>query len=374
MTDQAHSLGADDTIHLSIGVPSEPLDTQLLLGIADALATAKTTYTTTAGLPELRDRIAETRPRPGTRENVIVTAGAGQGIFLALASLINPGDEVAIVAPSYTMYASDVRLFGGKPVFVPLTPSQRGFFLEPNQLEAAITPKTKLIILNSPHNPTGWVADIDTIRAIVRCVETHDLLLLSDEIYKDYVFDEPFVSPEAFSNRVIVIDGISKSFSATGLRIGWVVADEQIIQALLPLHQLMLFSAPAPGQYATLRLLKTDYQPQLRRLRQTYRRRRNVVLEQLKDVSLFDTAKPSGAFYVFPRLRQGNALDFANQLLHEKHVVVVPGLDYGPEWTDFIRIAYCQPESVLLEACSRIADFARGYEAAHRLPKQAVLA
>lgn len=358
ITDRAKALNASDMLYLSIGIPYEPIESLLKTESLKSIEAGQTAYTTARGIVELREIIAAQRHRYQEAGNIMITAGVSEAVFLVLASLINPNDEVIIISPSFFIFDKGVELCGGKSVFIPLQENGETFYLDIKALEAKITPKTKLIILNSPHNPTGWVADKKTVQSIVGIVEKHKLLLLSDEIYKDFIYDnDNFVSPENFTDRVIIVDGISKTFSATGLRIGWIVADKKIIERILPLHQLILLSAPAPFQYAANKLFRSDLTQYVKKLRDTYGKRRDLVTDQLRKINHATIVKPNGAFYIFPKIEGIDSLNFAESLLEKTHTVVVPGLDYGKDWNSYIRIAFCQPEKVLLKACERIVNF-----------------
>jgi aminotransferase len=271
-----------------------------------------------------------------------------------------------------------VQFCGGKSVFVPLAVTEEFFALNTKKIEQSITSKTKLIVLNSPHNPTGWVADKSTLNKLAEIVARHSLLLVSDEVYKDFVYEDEFTptqrkpltksgdtfvwgftSPEEFSERVIVIDGISKSLSATGLRLGWIIADSDIIKNMLALHQLILFCAPTPFQYAAYEALKRSDKKILAHKISAYRGRRDLVCSLLNKVNGLTITKPNGAFYVFVQVQEcADSVAFAERLLEEQHVVVVPGADYGEGWNNFIRVAYAQNNVTLAKACRRLKAFA----------------
>ena len=356
--DKAKAFQFNDLIDLAIGFPCENINKNLQDGAIRALKSNKTIYSATAGIPELRKIIAKDRLRYNKKDNVLITAGASEAVFLVIASLVNPWDEVIIISPAYFIFQNCVNFCGGKSVFVPLKISGSKFYLDIKEIKKKITAKTKLIVFNSPHNPTGWVADKKTIEELSKIADCRGITILSDEIYKNYIYNRKFYSPEEFTKNVIVVDGISKSFSATGLRIGWIVAEKNVIEKILPLHQLILFCAPTPFQYAAHDLFKNNYKASLKKHIDQYKLKRNLVFNLLSKISEVEVIKPEGTFYMFLRLKNyKNSIEFSEKLLLSKHIVVVPGLDYGKEWGNFVRIAYREPKNKIKEACLRFKEF-----------------
>lgn len=356
--DKAIAMNVNDLINLAIGYPCENINEILREETIKAIKNNSTTYCQTEGIPELREIITKNRVRFNSKDNIIITAGASEAIFLVISNLINKGDEVIIISPTYFIFPSCVKFNGGKTILVPLEVKENKFNLSLANIEKKITDKTKLIIFNSPHNPTGFVPDKQIVYRLAQIVDKYNLILLSDEIYKDYIYEGEFQSPEEFTDRVIVVDGISKSFLATGLRIGWIITRKNIIKNILPLHQLILFCSPSPFQYGVYDMIKQNVDQFLKKHIETYREKKDKLLEILGSIPELEIIEPQGTFYAFVKLKINiNSIRFSEELLLKKHVVVVPGLDYGKEWNNYFRLAFREPLDKIEEGCIRIKDF-----------------
>ena len=290
----------------------------------------------------------------------MATIGASEAIFLAIAALIEPGDEAIVIGPAFFLYEGGVRFFGGRPKQFPLQIRDGRYLLDTDKLGQAITDRTKLVVLNSPHNPTGWVADRETVKRLAEMCDRLGVRLLSDEVYSKYDYSGSFVSPEEFSGTVIAVDGVSKSYRAPGFRIGWLVAEPGLVERILPLHQLLVFSAPTPLQCAVAESLAADNAAMFQTQREAYRKRRDLISQAVTAAGL-SAVRPDGAFYIFPKLPDGmTGTDFAERLFESKHLAVVPGADYGQDWDRHFRVCFSQTEETLAEAGRRLAAFVRG--------------
>ncbi|WP_404329707.1 aminotransferase [Mesobacillus maritimus] len=356
--------GMEGVVSLGVGEPDFVTPWTVREAAILSLEQGYTSYTANAGLLELRQEIAAYMAREfgvmyQPESEIIVTVGASQAIDIALRSILDPGDEVIVVEPCFVSYSPLVTLAGGTPIHVQAETEQE-FKISPGKLESAITSKTKAIMICSPNNPTGTMLNKEELQQIAEIAERYDLLVLSDEIYAELVYDEAYTSMAAISGmkeRTILISGFSKGFAMTGWRLGFVCAPEEISAAMLKVHQYGMMCAPTMAQYAGLEAMKNG-RDEVEEMRKSYRRRRNYMVSSFNELGL-TCHSPGGAFYVFPSIQStGLTSDqFAEQLLMEEKVAVVPGSVFGESGEGFIRCSYATSIEQLQEAIKRIRSF-----------------
>lgn len=356
--------GMEGVISLGVGEPDFVTSWSVREASILSLEQGYTSYTPNAGLLELRQEITaylrrkfHVDYRPETE--ILVTVGASQAIDLALRAILDPGDEVIVVEPSFVAYEPLVVLAGGTPVAVQTTGAD-GFQLHVAQLEQALTARTKAIIICSPNNPTGTVLRPAELEALARLAKEHDLLVIADEIYAELTYDDGYMSMAAVSGmreRTILISGFSKGFAMTGWRLGFAAAPEDILQAMLKIHQYAIMCAPTMAQYGALEALRSG-ERDVAEMRSSYRRRRNYFVSSLNEIGL-PCHMPGGAFYAFPSIRHTGMTSeqFAERLLIEEKVAVVPGSVFGQSGEGHVRCSYASSLEQLQEAVKRIKRF-----------------
>jgi aminotransferase len=356
--------GMEGVISLGVGEPDFVTSWSVREAAILSLEQGYTSYTANAGLLELRKEISSYLEKkfqvsylPET--DIIVTVGASQAIDIALRAIINQMDEVIVIEPSFVSYAPLVTLAGGKPVLVQAS-SESDFKILPSQLEKAITNKTKAIMLCSPNNPTGTLLSKSDLEGIAKVVEKYDLLVLSDEIYAELVYDEDYISfpnIKGMKERTILISGFSKGFAMTGWRLGFVCAPPDITQAMLKIHQYAMMCAPTMAQFAALEALKNGREDVME-MQKSYRQRRNYFVQSLNEIGL-PCHIPGGAFYAFPSIQSTglSSEEFAEKLLIQEKVAVVPGNVFGISGEGYIRCSYASSMEQLQEAIKRISKF-----------------
>lgn len=359
-------LAADMPHCISLGV-GEP-DFKTPWSIRDAgirsLEQGRTKYTANAGLKELRVEICRYLRRRFElgyeQENILVTVGGSEAIDMAIRALVKPGDEVIIPEPCFVCYEPITQLTGGVPVHI-ATRAEDGFRLTAEQLRVAITPRTKLLILPYPNNPTGGVMDQQDLEAIAEVLRGTDVLVLSDEIYAEltYGLDRhvSIASLPGMWERTIVVNGFSKSYSMTGWRLGYAAGPEPIIKVMTKIHQSCIMSAPTTSQYAAIVALRSC-DDEIEMMRDEYNRRRRYVVKALNDLGL-TCFEPKGAFYVFPSIQCSGlkSSEFCEQLLKEQEVAIVPGDAFGASGEGYARISYAYSVDHLETAMRRIRRF-----------------
>lgn len=337
-------------VNLSIGQPDFPVPPAVKEAMHRAIDGDRNGYTPTEGVPllleALQSRIDRHLKISGRR--VMVTSGTSGAMNLAIMATVNPGDEVIYFDPWFVMYPALVEMSGGVSVPVATGP---GFQIDLAAVEAAITPRTRMIIVNSPNNPTGVCADPDTLRDLAQLAQRHAILLVSDEIYSLFSYDQPHESPASFSDQVLVIDGFSKSWGMTGWRVGWAHGPAPVIEAMSQLQQFTFVCAPAPAQWAALAALETDMQPQI----DQFRARRDRVVAALADD--YELATPGGAFYVYPRLPWGSGEEFLEAAI-ARELLVIPGNVFSRDDSHF-RISIAVDDAVLDQGIDRLIEIAR---------------
>jgi len=343
-----------DPINLSIGQPDFDVPTEVQEACVDAIRGGKNGYALTQGMPVLRDKLQARIDREYAHADrtVFVSSGTSGGLVLAIWSLVNPGDEVIIFDPYFVMYESLVRLVGGAPVLIDTHPD---FAIDLNKVADAITPRTKLILLNSPANPTGVVADETEIRGLAELAKTREIALVSDEIYREFCYDGDFISPAGFNDQTIVIDGFSKSHAMTGWRVGFVHGPAEVINTMIKLQQYSFVCAPQPAQWAAAVALDVPLDGHVA----DYRRKRDMLVEGLAEH--YELVTPGGAFYAFPRAPGGSGSKFATRAI-EENLLVIPGNIFSRHDSHF-RISYAAPDAVIergIEVLRRLASSVRG--------------
>ncbi len=341
-------------------------------GIA-AITANFTRYTAAAGIDELRqaiaDRICDDQGVRYEPSQIVVTCGAKHAIFNAIQALCAEGDEVVIPSPYWVSYPEQVKSTGATPVFLECRESD-GWRLDPERLRRAITRRTRLVIVNSPGNPTGWIGTREELAAVIELAHTHDFHVLSDEIYSKLAEPGAFVAPAGLpggAERVIVVDGVSKAYSMTGWRIGWAVGPKAILQTMIRFQSHATSHPSSISQKAAVAALRGD-QGVVRRMAEEFERRRRIMVEGLRRIDGFSLAEPRGAFYCFPRIssffggRAGSieisdSSSFAEACLEVARVAVVPGYAFGAE--GFVRLSYATSEAEIQRGLERLSALAR---------------
>jgi len=353
-----------DVITLGVGEPDFVTPWHVRDAAVYSLETGKTQYTSNAGMPELRDAIGqylndqfEVEYDPA--KEILVTIGGSEAIDLALRSLIAPGDEILIPEPCYISYSPIAALCGGNAIGVETFPEDN-FKLRADQLKAAITPKSKVLILCYPSNPTGGIMTYEDWLPIARLVEEHDLIVISDEIYAELTYGTKHVSFAAMpgmKDRTILVSGFSKAFAMTGWRMGYACGHSDIISAMLKIHQYTVMCAPIMGQYAALEALRNGMEEKDRMV-EAYNQRRRLVVKGFRDAGL-ECHEPQGAFYAFPSIVSTGLTSeqFAQRLLEEASVAAVPGDVFGLGGEGHFRCFYATSVNNLVEALDRIGKF-----------------
>ncbi|PEY31570.1 aromatic amino acid aminotransferase [Bacillus cereus] len=356
--------GMKGVISLGVGEPDFVTPWHVRQACIRSLEEGYTAYTANAGLLELRQEIAKYLQKQfhvsyDPNEEIIVTVGASQALDVAMRAIVNPSDEVIIIEPSFVSYAPLVTLAGGVPVPV-ATSLENAFKIQPEQIEAAITTKTKAILLCSPNNPTGALLNKSELEKLANIVEKYNLIVLSDEIYAELVYDEAyksFASIQSMRDHTILISGFSKGFAMTGWRLGMIAAPVHFSELMLKIHQYSMMCAPTMSQFAALEALRFG-NDEVIRMRDSYKKRRNFMTTSFNEMGL-TCHMPGGAFYVFPSISSTglSSAEFAEQLLLEEKVAVVPGSVFGESGEGFIRCSYATSLEQLMEAMKRMKRF-----------------
>lgn len=354
----------ENVITLGIGEPNFTTPDHILRAGVDSLMAGKTAYTSNSGTIELRRAISAYIERLygvyyAPDEQILVTVGVSEALWLALKAILDPGDEVIVVQPCFVANAAAVEMAGGVPVIVNAQIEDE-FQVTGEQLERAITPRTKAILISYPNNPTGAILDRDHMLQVAAVAEKHDLLVISDEIYERLVYGYEHICFAALPNmyeRTILLSGMSKSFAMTGWRIGYATAPAPLMDAMRKLHQYLIMSAPTMGQHAALRAL-TDGDGDVESMRQDYDRRRRLIVGGFNDLGL-TCFEPRGAFYAFPSIEATGMGDeeFCERLLMEEQVAVVPGSAFGESGRGFVRASYTNSYENIEAALDRMARF-----------------
>lgn len=355
----------DNVISLGVGEPDFLTPWHIRDKAIDYLEKGSTRYTANAGLISLRKEICSFYERKyhieyNAEKDVLVTVGGSEGIDMAIRTVISPGDEVLVVEPSFVCYKPIIETCGGKAVPV-TTRAENKFRLTANELEAAVTEKTKLLILPYPNNPTGAVMRKEDLEQIAEVIVEHNLLVLSDEIYSELTYRGmnhcSIASVNGMKERTLVINGFSKTYSMTGWRLGYVLGPEPIIAQMTKLHQFAIMSAPTNSQYAAIEALKNG-DNDIEKMLEDYDMRRRYTVHAFREIGL-DCFEPEGAFYVFPCIKSTglSSEEFCEQLIMSKRVAVVPGNAFGECGEGYIRVSYCYSINNIKTAIDRIGEF-----------------
>lgn len=354
----------EDAISLGVGEPDFDTPWHIRDEGIYSLEKGKTFYTSNAGLKELRQEICNYYGRKqGVVYNplteTLVTVGGSEGIDLALRCMLNPGDEVIIPTPCYVSYEPCTVMADGVPVILPLK-NENQFRLTAEELEGAITEKTKVLILAFPNNPTGAIMEKEDLEAIAPIIEKHDLYVISDEIYSELSYKSKHVSIcsiPGMRERTIIINGFSKAYAMTGWRLGYALGPEVIIKQMIKLHQFAIMCAPTTSQYAAIEALKNGEEDVIE-MTEAYNQRRRFLMNEFKEMGL-PCFEPFGAFYVFPCIKEFGMTseEFALKFLEEEKVAVVPGTAFGDCGEGFLRISYAYSIEDLKVAIGRLKRF-----------------
>ncbi len=358
-----------DVISLGIGEPDFTTPKPILEAGIRSLQNGETHYTSNWGKLELRQAISDHLyklygVKYDPTSEIIATVGVSEALYLTFTAILDPGDEVIIPTPCFVSYQAEVILAGGVPVEIPARVENQ-FMVDPDDVRKALTPRTKVIFIGYPSNPTGAVATRDVLLEIARIAEEHGLLVVSDEIYDRLVYDFQHVCfpslDESIQQRTILLGGFSKDYAMTGWRIGYACGPADIIQGLVRVHQYTIMSAPTTAQDAALEALKSG-EPHVKEMLDEYNRRRKLLVAGLNRLGL-STFEPRGAFYAFPNIRASGMDDetFAEKLLREEGVAVVPGNAFGPGGDGFVRACYATEYSKIEEALHRMEKFMNRY-------------
>lgn len=353
-----------DAISLGIGEPDFVTPWHIREAGIYSLEQGHTKYTSNAGMTKLRVEISKYLERRFSLNydpvgQILVTVGGSEAIDLCVRALVEPGDEVIIPIPSFVCYGPITTMSNGVPVFIE-TKAENEFRLTAKELEEAITPKTKLVILPFPNNPTGGIMRRQDWEDIAKVLEGTDIMLLSDEIYAELTYGQHHVSPanipELF-DRTLLVNGFSKAYAMTGWRLGYVCGPEQIVKQMLKIHQYGIMSAPTMSQYAAIDALR-DGDADIERMKEAYNHRRQLLLKGLRDIGL-ECFEPRGAFYMFPSIKSTGLTsdDFCTKFLQEEKVAVIPGTAFGDNGEGFVRISYASSVENIETALERMQNF-----------------
>lgn len=356
----------DDVIDFTLGDPDVPTHQKIKDAGCKAIQDSKTRYSQNAGLLELREVISDYYIRKEGFEydpisEIMVTVGAMEGLYLTLLSITNPGDEYIIPAPYYVNYGQMVHMCGGIPVIID-KPAEEPLTFRIEDIEAAITPKTKAIIINTPSNPSGKIIPWNKIENLAELAKNHDLYVISDEVYKCLIYGEnkfkSIVSIEGMRERTILTNSLSKEFCMTGWRIGYVLANKEIVANMTKLQENVCACAPLPSQYAAIEALssKEDYSANMKSI---FSERRDALVSGINSIKGLSCTPPDATFYLMVDISKTGlkSFDFACKLLESVHVAVVPGVTYGQSCDNYVRIAFTKNVDVIKQGVERIATF-----------------
>ncbi|MFO1062634.1 MAG: aminotransferase class I/II-fold pyridoxal phosphate-dependent enzyme [Pirellulales bacterium] len=338
-----------DPINLSIGQPDFDVPAAVQQACVDAIHSRKNAYSPTQGIGPLRERmLADLGKRYNDpNRDVFISSGTSGGLVLTMFALVDPGDEVIIFDPYFVMYPPLVKLVGGVPVLIDTYPD---FRIDLDKVRAAITPRTKMILFNAPANPTGVTASVEEVRGLAELAAEHNIALVSDEIYSEFVYDGSLITPADYNPNTIVIDGFSKSHAMTGWRVGWVHGPKPVIETMIKLQQYTFVCAPQPAQWAALAAMDVD----MAGYRRDYTAKRDMLVDGLKNDFEFTT--PGGAFYLFPKAPWGKGSEFVAEAI-ARGLLIIPGNIFSGRDTHF-RISYAAPDAVIERGIAALKELA----------------
>lgn len=354
------------SINLGIGEPDLNTPEEIVEEGCNALRQGKTHYTANAGIIELREKICQylagQKVDINPETEMIITTGGMGGLALALMVSLSPGDEVLIQDPQWLNYYSQVRFFGGVPVPVPVI-EKNGFRLMAEDIEKRITSKSKVLMINSPNNPTGAVLEYEDLEAISNLAKKHDLMVITDEVYSTLLYDgmehHSIISLPDMKDRTIVVNSFSKSFAMTGWRIGYAAGSREIIDKMIKLQENLVACVATTSQYAALKAL--DTLDRAAEMTEIYRERRELIVDGLNTIKGISCIKPKGSFYVFPNIKAlgKTSMEVANELLEKAGVITVPGSAFGNQGEGYLRISYANSLENIKEALNRIEKYVK---------------
>lgn len=370
ITNLARQLRQDgiDVISLSVGEPDFTTPKEVIDYASLMAEQGKTKYVATDGLPEFKQRIQEKMKRDNGLDyelnEIFVGAGAKQVLYNLFMALLDPGDEVVVPDPYWVSYTEQVKLAEGVPVIAHTT-ADTAYKLTPEILDEVVTEKTKILVLNSPNNPTGSVYTLEELQALADYLDDKDIMVIADEIYEVLVYDGEHISlasiSETMKKNTIVINGVSKSHAMTGWRVGYACGDSEVISAITKLQSQLVSSVSTPAQYAAVRAYDMDH-TFLVEYNQLFKKRRDNAYQKMVELPYVTCIKPEGAFYLFPYFKEtaekcgfNTVDDFVKAILSEKHVALVPGSAFG--YPDNLRLSYAVDEDTLNEAMDRLKSF-----------------
>ncbi len=339
-----------DPVNLSIGLPDFDVPAPAKAAAIEAIQAGHNAYTVTQGIPELRNKIQNTVDAQFSHADrqVLVTSGTSGALLLALCCVVDPGDEVIVFDPYFVMYRHLATLAGGVSVLVDTYPD---FRIDASRVEAAMTGRTKCVVVNSPANPTGVVGRADEMLALAELCRRRDVLLISDEVYRAFCYDHPFATPAQWNDDVLVVDGFSKTYGMTGWRLGYAHGPGHLIQEMAKLQQFSYVCAPSMAQYGGVAALDQDLTAQI----DAYHRKRDIVVAALSDD--FELSLPEGAFYAFPRAPWGTASEFVAEAI-KNNLLIIPGNVFSQRDSHF-RISYAVDDATLRKGLELLRKLAR---------------
>ena len=356
----------DDVISLGVGEPDFTTPWHIREAAIYALERGRTSYTSNLGMPQLRTAVGEYIEKHfdiayDPEEEILVTVGVSEALDLALRALVNPGDEVLYHEPCYVSYSPSITMVHGTPKAITCTESDR-FAISPEAIQAAITPKSRVLILNFPTNPTGGTLGLKELQAIAKIAIEEDLIIIADEIYAELTFEGKHISIASLPNmkeRTVFLHGLSKAFAMTGFRIGYACGPQAIIEAMLRIHQYSMLCASITGQDAALEALKNG-EPAALEMKEQYRLRRNFIVRSLNEMGL-DCHLPRGSFYAFPSIKSSglSSKEFSLRLLQSEQVACVPGSAFGESGEGFLRCCFAtgfDQLEIVMERMKRFVD------------------
>ncbi|OKY78980.1 MAG: Aspartate/tyrosine/aromatic aminotransferase [Candidatus Methanohalarchaeum thermophilum] len=353
----------EDSINLGLGEPDLDTPIEAKKEAKRSIDKNQTNYTSNKGLIGLRKSICDYIEKFNifvNPSNVIVTSGGSEALHIATEALIGFDDEAMIPDPGFVSYDPLVKIAGGKSVPYSLN-EENGFSLNLESIKERINNKTKVVFLNSPSNPTGAVLGPEEVKAVTELADDYGAYIISDEVYSEIIYGKNHVSPKEFYDKVIVVDSFSKTFSMTGWRVGYLLADEGVIDQSLKVHQYIQACAPSISQKAANKAL-SDSMDYISYIRDKFMKRRDLVMKKLDDIKEIDYVEPSGAFYIFPNVSKLGGGKKVSRKLAERDVITVPGSAFGREGRDYIRMSYANSKEKLKEGLDRFSKLCKDLE------------